>query len=235
MTTTPPIEIALNGPGKNALGMAMMESIINRLAEANGAPALITGTGDAFSAGLDLKELAGLDSAGIERFLRTLEQMVEAIFLHPGPTVAFVNGHAVAGGSVVALCCDRIVCAENPKSKIGLNEVALGLRFPPVTLAMIRSRIAPPHLNEVILGARLHDPAGAERLGLVDERAADISVARERLAQLAAHPAPGYGVTKRDLREPVVAAARSEERFLSILPVWTSPEFRARVAAALKR
>ena len=228
-------EITLSGPGKNALGSEMMDFLLARLGEAGGQPVLLAGAGDAFCAGLNLKELAGLDAAGIERYLRKLEQVIEALYLYPGPTVAWVNGYAIAGGSVLALCCDHIVAADLPKSKIGLNEIAIGLRFPPVTLAMIRGRLGAQHENEVILGAQLFDPAGALRVGLVDELAADVAVAHARLATLASHPAPNYATAKRDLRGAAIAAARDEARFAAILPTWTSPEIAARIAGALKR
>ena len=230
-------EITLDGPGKNALGSQMTGFLFAKLAEANGAPVLLSGAGDSFCAGLDLEELARLDDAGLEAHLRRLEQLVEALFLYPGPTVACVNGHAIAGGAVLALCCDRRVApAKAPKMRIGLNEVAIGMRFPPVTMAMVRACISRRHLNEVVLGARLFDPVGAARVGLVDELAEDAgAVARERLASLAALPGASYAAAKRDLREDAIASARGGERFKAILPEWTSPQARERLAAALKK
>src|SRR5689334_8594507 len=99
-------EITLNGPGKNALGTEMMRWILARLDEAAGRPVLLTGAGDALSAGLHLREVAGLDAAGMLAFLRLLEACMSALYLYPGPTVAAVNGHAIAGGCVLVECCD---------------------------------------------------------------------------------------------------------------------------------
>ena len=101
------IEVVLSGPGKNALSTAVMLSLIEQLDRAEGAPVLLRGAGDAFSAGLNLVEVGGLDAAGMDTFLTALEDLLYALYNYPGPTVAVVNGHAIAGGSLVAMCCDH--------------------------------------------------------------------------------------------------------------------------------
>ena len=230
------IEIVLDGPGKNALSTAMMDNLLEKLREAYGEPVLLSGKADAFCAGLDLKEVASLDASGMEAFLRKLEALVEALYTYPGPTVALVNGHAIAGGCILALCCDHQVAADNPKIKIGVTELSLGLQFPPVSLSVVRERVPKRHLNEVVLGSRLHDPQSALHLGLIDEVAADAPrVARARLEGLAAHPPAAYVATQRELRSGTVDASITEQKFLALLPSWSSPEIKQRIAAALKR
>ncbi|MBI3183768.1 MAG: enoyl-CoA hydratase/isomerase family protein [Myxococcales bacterium] len=229
-------EIVLSGPGKNALGTAMMDFLIAKLDEASGGPVLLRGEGDAFCAGLDLKEICSLDEKGLEAYLRKLEALVETLYTYPGPTVALVNGHAIAGGCVLALCCDYQVAQANPKAKIGLNELALGVRFPPVTLSVIRERVPKRHLNRVLLGAELFEVSQALEMGLVEEVSEEApSVAGERLDRLASHPPQAYAGLKSELRGALVDASQNERRFLEILPAWTSPEARARLQAALKR
>ena len=228
--------VTLDGPGKNALSSAMMDFVLESVEAAGGAPLLLTGAGDAFSAGLDLKEVAALDAAGMERLLGRLETMVEALYTYPGPTVAAVNGHAIAGGCVLALCCDWRVGARDPRIKVGLNEVALGLRFPPRTLRMVRARIPPRHLREVILGAALVPPEEAVRIGLLDEVAGDCLLrAREVLEALARHPREAYAAAKADLFGAVIEVGPEEtRRFLEeVLPVWTSEALKSRIRAAL--
>lgn len=230
-------EIVLDGPGKNALGSALLATLRERLAEADGRPVLLTGAGDAFSAGLDLKEVASLDNDGMLRFLAGLEATCRALFTYPAPTVALVNGHAIAGGCILALCCDWRVAAPNPRAKIGLNEVALGLRFPPGLLRMMRQRVPAQHATRVFLEAGLFDPATALGLGLVDELADDArTVAIGRLERLATSPAAAYAGAKRDLQGPIDVSADEERRFeQEVVPAWTSPDLKARLLAALKR
>src|SRR6516165_1701879 len=137
-------ELVLNGPGKNALGSDVMQAIVHGVRAADGRPILVTGTGDAFSAGLNLKEVAALDRPGMERFLLLLDEVMDTLYGYPGPTVAAVNGHAIAGGCVIALCCDLRIATNDPRARIGLNEVARGLEFPPKILALTRQRSTPP-------------------------------------------------------------------------------------------
>lgn len=229
------IELVMEGPGKNALGSALMDTLLQGLEQANGEPVLLTGAGDAFSAGLNLKEVHALDAPGMETFLRRLEALVSALYTYPGPTVAWVNGHAIAGGCILALCCDHRVVRAEPGLRMGLNEVALGLRFPPGILRLVRARVAPSHLTEVLLGAGLHGPDDARRLGLVDEVAAAPQVARQRLAALAAHPDQAYAATKHALRGSLVGAPGDDEALHALLPSWTSDELKARIAGVLRK
>ncbi len=80
-----------------------------------GRPLLIMGAGDVFSAGLNLKEVAQLDRPGMEAFLGLLDDVMDTLYGHPGPTVACVNGHAIAGGCVIALCCDVRIAVDDPR------------------------------------------------------------------------------------------------------------------------
>ena len=145
MSTTSdlPVRVVLEGPGKNALSTAVMQKALDDVRDAGTRPLLLTGAGDAFSAGLNLKELQALDPAGMARFLGLLADLVAALFLHAAPTVALVNGHAIAGGCVMALTCDLRVAKDDGNIRIGLNETALGLEFPPSVLRLVRARVSP--------------------------------------------------------------------------------------------
>jgi enoyl-CoA hydratase/carnithine racemase len=142
------VEIRMESKARNALGTASMTRLVDEIAAAGGAPLLVRGAGGAFSAGLDLREVAGLDATQMADFLRLLERLFSALYLYPGPTVALIDGHAIAGGCVLALCCDVRVAAADPTIKIGLNEAALGVVFPPRTLAIVRARV-PRRILEV--------------------------------------------------------------------------------------
>ena len=232
-------EIRLDGPGKNSLGTAMLTHLVAELREAAGGPVLLTGAGDAFSAGLDLKEVHALEGEAMLEFLRLLERAVAALYLYPGPTVALVNGHAIAGGCVLTLACDHRVALANPKIKIGLNEVALGLRFPPRILAMVTQRVPRQFHTAVLLGAQLFDPAGALQAGVVDEVVEDArAVAEARLAALGKSPGGAYALTKGDLRgtdQDLCPDAVWDRRLRGDVAGWTSPELKQKIAAMLAR
>jgi enoyl-CoA hydratase len=227
--------IVLSAPGKNALSIDVLEGVRRDVAAAGGEPFLLTGAGDVFCAGLNLKELASLDGAGMRRLLAALDGAIEAIFLHPAPTVALVNGHAIAGGAVLAMCCDLAVVGADARTRIGLNETAIGLPFPPMVTALARHRLPSGALERVLLGGALHAPEEARALGLVDVVAADPAAAADAaLARLAAHPRPAYALNKRQLRGAALETPGAARVFEEILPMWDSDETRSRAAAALK-
>ena len=91
------IDLVLEGAGKNALGTAVMRELLCGLAAAGGAPVLLRGAGDVFSAGLNLVEIAGLDDEGMRAYLGVLEDLIRGLYLYPGPLVVHVHGHAIAG------------------------------------------------------------------------------------------------------------------------------------------
>jgi enoyl-CoA hydratase/carnithine racemase len=227
--------IVLEGPGKNAMSTTLMERVLGEIRGAGDDALLLTGAGDAFSAGLDLKEIVSLDAAGMGRFLGVLEDLVEALYLHPGPTVAFVNGHAIAGGCVLALACDVRVMTAREGARIGLNEVALGLQFPPRTFAMVRDRLTKPALERVILEAALYRAEDAKGLGVV-HAIGDEEGAKESLAILAGHPRETYAYAKRVLRASLAVPEDEARRFREItVPAWASPELKAKLRAVLTR
>jgi enoyl-CoA hydratase len=232
-------EIVVSNPAKkNATSTATLEALSRDLAAAGNAPLLLSGAGNVFSAGLDLEEAASLDPPRARALLDALEGVVERLFLHPAPTVALVNGHAIAGGCVLALCCDHRVAVADPKARIGLNEVAAGLAFPPRTLAMIRARLGNPRAEVAVLGARLYDPLSARDAGLVDEVAEDARpVALARLEALSRHPHEAYARAKRALRAGALAVTEADRRAFEeeVLPRWCSPETRAAALRLLGR
>lgn len=232
-------EIKLSGPGKNSLSTEMLRFIQGELEAAGGQPVLLTGEGDAFSAGLNLKEVAGYGTAEAMRpYLELLDDACAALYDYPGPVVGAINGHAIAGGCVVALCCDIRVAAEHPRLRIGLNEVALGVSFPPKIMAIVSSRLSEPARTEVLLSAGLFGVEDALRLGLVDALSEDpVAEGRRRLAKLERHGQASYTATKADLRRGVtdVDPEISRHFYEDLLPMWVSEEVKARIAGALRR
>ncbi len=231
--------ITISGPGKNALSLELMQSLLAQVADLapSGDPLLLVGDGDAFSAGLDLKQVHALDLDAMRGFHRALEDLVEALWRYPGPTAAAVNGHAIAGGLILALMCDHRVVTTQPRARLGLNEVALGLRFPPRVLAMVRDRLRREHEWEILLGAGLHGPADALRLGMVDaiddEPAAAATAWLERFSR---HPQGAYAGAKLMLR-PVVELTPAQQAHFEqdVLPLWVSDAVKARIEGFFRR
>jgi enoyl-CoA hydratase/carnithine racemase len=234
------VDIVLEGKGRNALGTRLLGNILAQLQAAGGEPLLVRGadgTG-AFSAGLDLREVTSLSPGQMGEFIRLLENVFTTLYLHPAPTVALVNGHAIAGGCVLALCCDHRIAPPDASLKIGLNETAIGVVFPPRTLAIVRSRLPPRYQDELLLGGGLYAPEPAKSRGLIDEIAENaLDAAQKKLAALAANPRAAYTMVKRDLRgdgpQALASDARVERYIAEAVPIWTGPDLKTRVAALL--
>ena len=201
----------------NAIGSAFLDRLSAQLdeVEASGAAALVlTGEGRAFSAGLDLPEISALDPSALERFIRRFSEVMLRVFALPVPVVAAINGHAIAGGCVLAMQADVRLAAEGDY-RIGLNEVAIGLGLPAVVLETLRCQVSPGSLGPVALEGRLLRPEEARELGLVEAvlpPAVLLEQARGRAAELAALPGPAFRDVKQALRGPVAAAVRRVER-----------------------
>ncbi len=235
MPTDDVLTVTLSGPGKNSLTTELMTRTLSAVREAGGRPILLTGEGDTFCAGLNLKEVVSLDLAGLTKFLGVLEDLVQALYEYPGPVVGWVNGHAIAGGCVMALTCDLRVVTAREGVRIGLNETALGLRFPPRTFLMCQRRVPGPALERVVLEADLYDARTAKDLGLVDF-IGDEADARARLAKLATYARGVYADTKARTRGRLDLAPEVQKHFIDeVLPTWAAPELKEKLAARLKK
>jgi len=114
------VTITLNQPKKkNALSIALRDEISDALMKLSGNNAVkavvITGAGDVFSAGFDLKELQkGVKDKGFNGILwSSSDRFHHSVLFFPLPIIAAVNGPAIAGGFDLATMCDIRVCTEN--------------------------------------------------------------------------------------------------------------------------
>jgi len=204
------------------------------------APAVLTGGGTIFSAGVDLVRLLREEVDYTPRFLQALTGCFLTLFDHPAPVVAAINGHAVAGGCILALACDRRLAAAGDYG-IGIPELRVGVPFPIVALEIVRHGAPGGHFrDELVYQGEVMPPAEALARGLVDEvvpagELLERAVAAAR--RLGAIPHAVFAATKRALRAPALeryrlAAASADP---AIAEAWCSPEVRAAVAAHVER
>jgi len=212
---------------------------LEALAEAR-APAVLTGGGTIFSAGVDLVRLLREEIDYTPRFLQTLTGCFLTLFDHPAPVVAAINGHAVAGGCILALACDRRLAAAGDYG-IGIPELRVGVPFPVIALEIVRHGAPGGRFrDELVYQGEVVPPAAALARGLVDEvvpagELLERAVAAAR--RLGAIPHASFATTKRALRAPALeryrlAAAAADPE---IVETWCSPEVRAAVAAHVER
>src|SRR6185503_9087711 len=133
--------VTLQSGKVNAIGADFLHGFGALLDQHADARALvITGAGNAFSAGLDLPSLIDLDRPTMRRFIDLFDAFMLRIFELPIPVVAAINGHAIAGGCVLALQCDVRIAADK-EARIGLNETQLGIGLPAVVLETLRGQV----------------------------------------------------------------------------------------------
>lgn len=205
--------LRMNAGKANALGPASMGRLSALLDALDAAPPralVLTGYDPFFCAGLDLPHLLPLGREEIAAFMDAFRALMLRVFQLPLPVVAAVNGHAVAGGCVLALQADVRLMTEG-KARIGLSEVPLGLGLPPVVLETLRAQVPAASLFPIAVEGRLLSAAEAVQLGLVHEACPEGQVverALARAASLAALPAEPVAQVKAALRQPVVEAVR---------------------------
>lgn len=208
------IATAVMDDGKaNAINPAFLDDldiVLERCGD-DGAHALVLrGREKFFSGGIDLKAIAAAPEDERAGILHRIGRSVLALWRAPLPTVAAVTGHAVAGGCLLAMACDRRIACDGP-SKIGINETALGLVMPTWGIVVAESAVPSAHLADVLLFGRIHTPAEAVAAGIVHESVApdefDARVAAVA-AEAAQVPTNAFGTLKRRMRRD--AAERAE-------------------------
>ena len=218
----------------NALDLELLEALTAAVTGSDRA-LVITGTGSAFSAGVDLRRILDGGERYTEDFLTALSRMFRAVFDHPRPTVAAVNGHAIAGGCVLALACDVRLMSGG---RIGLAELAVGVPFPTAALEIVRHALG-SRAGSVLLGAETVGHEQALALGMVDELAEPDELLPRAVAlatELAARSPEAYRLAKFRLHRPADEAieATTAEEDAAVLAGWTSEDTHRRIEAALE-
>src|SRR5690606_18305882 len=146
---------------RNALSRALREELRAALADAEADDAVrsvvITGAGEAFCAGLDLRELEATAALTREQHREDTLQLAElltAIHSCPRPVVAAVNGPAVAGGAGIVTACDVALAA--PEARLGYTETRIGF-VPALVAVLLLHQVGEKHARELLLGAHLVD------------------------------------------------------------------------------
>ena len=189
--------------------------------------AVLTGGGAMFCAGVDLKRVVDGGAPYVRAFLPALERAFVAAFACEKPLVAAINGHAIAGGYILACCTDRRIMADG-SGRVGLPELHVGVPFPTLVFEILRSTVAANRLQELLLVGGTQPPAAALAAGLIDEVAPADQLSATAIAtaqRLGALSTAAYATTKRKLRAPALAAwrAQAEGGDAAIVAQWCDP------------
>src|SRR5437763_5475942 len=199
-------EVALVRPDRppaNALDLELLaegRAAVEDLRAAEPGAVVIVGRERFFSAGVDLKAAPQLDRDGQRAMVDGINRLFLGWYSFPRPVVCAVNGHAIAGGLILALCGDHRVGAG--VGKLGLTELRAGIGYPAAAMAIVRAELPPPTVRALVLRANLIDSGPeAVELGLLDELAAP-----DALLDRAIEVAEGFAAP------PRAASPRGEEQ-----------------------
>jgi enoyl-CoA hydratase len=198
---------------------------------------VVTGEGSVFSAGLNVGEVLGNDKGYTDLLLDDLNEALIRLFRFPKPTVAAINGAAIAGGCLLAVTCDkRLIAAE---ARMGVTELQVGVSFPVAAIELLRHACG-ARAEQLVFDATLLDADGACGSGLAHQ-----SVPRSELdetamlaaARLASHDARAYALAKASTRRAALAAMEDEGgRVLDpqVRDQWKDDQTRASLERLLK-
>jgi methylglutaconyl-CoA hydratase len=236
--------VTLNRPEKrNAVSFQLVEDLMGALKEIEASDSqvvIITGAGKAFCAGLDLEELKSLIGKSQEQNAKdsqTMASLFRAIYDFPKPTIAAVNGAAIAGGTGIATMCDFTLAV--PEAKFGYTEVKIGF-VPAIVSSYLVFQVGHKIARDLLMTARLFDAAEAHRYGLVNEivSAEDLMTRARELARLLLENSPSSvqatkrlinGFIKEQLDAQVAAAIKDNAR------IRTTADFKEGVSSFLEK
>ncbi|MCS7054108.1 MAG: enoyl-CoA hydratase/isomerase family protein [Ignavibacterium sp.] len=166
--------ITLNRPDKrNALNPELVnelkQTITNSESNDEIKSIIITGEGSAFCAGADLEylnQIKDFSSLENEKDSKNLAELFEKIYFCSKPTIAAVNGPAIAGGCGLATACD-FVFADNEKAKFGYSEVKIGF-VPAIVSVLLLKRTSSSKAFQLLLSGDIIDSNAAKEFGIVD-------------------------------------------------------------------
>ena len=196
--------VQIDRPKANALNIALVQELIQAFdtvaTSGSVRGAIITGQGNVFSAGIDVREMLRYSEDQVDQFWESFANLIRDLASFPKPLVAAINGHSPAGG------CDYRIMAEGD-FRIGLNEVPVGIVVPPPIVALASYTLGATKAARAFLNGTLFLPDEARDFGMIDETCPPdlvLSRAEKRLAAFLALPENAWRKTKATLRKPLL-------------------------------
>jgi len=192
-----------------------------------------------FSIGFDIPGLFELAEDDFATFFRAFNRLCLDLYALPKPTVAAITGHAIAGGCILALCCDYRFIAQGRKL-MGLNEIQLGVPVPYVADCILQQVVGARNAREIAYTGQFYTPEALLQMGLVDRMLPLEQVrqqAIEKAEALGALPPAAFATIKRHHVETVEARIlkRLAEKEQVFIERWYSGEARKRLREAMAK
>ena len=236
--------VKLNRGVTNVLDMELvieLDALLERIEHDASVSALVLGSSnDKFlSIGFDIPRLFELPRQDFSTFFSEFNRVCLSLYTLPKPTIAAIMGHAVAGGCILALCCDYRFIAEGRKL-MGLNEIKLGVPVPYLIDCVLRYTVGTRYARQIMDTGEFYGPEDSLRMGLVDEVlpvGEVMAKAAERARLLGAWPREAFAMIKRNRVEEIEqrVLAQREEKERLFVDCWYSDEARQRLREAIDK
>lgn len=195
---------AMSTPWFAALGAAL-----DQAEAADLAVLVFRGRPGFFSGGLDIKKLPTLSADELKTLSRDFSRVMLRVFGFPIPTIARIEGHAIAGGAILSLACDLRFALEG-SYRFQMNEVAIGIPVPEWMMLIAESSVPKPAMMKLLLHATAYSPRQAADAGLIHSACADVvSLEAQMATSIAAlEPLnrPAYARSKKQMRQASIDA-----------------------------
>ena len=236
--------IRLNRSITNPLDLELLQQLeetLDRVRDDREARGLVIASSNNkfFSLGFDIPHLFELDREGFRVFFRTYNRLCMGLFTFPKPTVAALTGHTIAGGCIIALCCDYRIISEGRKL-MGLNEIKLGVPIPYPGDCILRQLVGARYARDIVESGEFYHGEELLKMGMADEVVPldnVVSRAVEKAALLGSMPEKAYRMIKHDRVDLIAAQVEAQimEKEEAFLDCWFSEGTRALLDEAMKK
>lgn len=228
-------------PPANAITFEMakdFEAAFDDIVEGGPRALVLSGSGNFFSGGLDLREVPTYSAARQRDFLEVVDRLIAKLYASPFPVVAAANGHAVAAGYILLLTADYRF-GPSGAFHFGLTEARVGIPFPAAPMTILKAELAPSDVRYTVLYAKNYGPDEALRRGVFDELCQPADVldrAIEVANDLASMPGDAYARIKYQVRGVTIEALNELNRSGAdpMMENWIDPSARDASAAVLE-
>ncbi|MCK5390962.1 MAG: enoyl-CoA hydratase/isomerase family protein [Deltaproteobacteria bacterium] len=226
--------ITLNRPKVNALNEPLIDELraaFDNIENDNDINAVILrGKGSFFSFGFDVPEFMSYPKDSFERYVFSYSDLIKKIFMFPKPVIAALNGHAVAGGCILALGCDYRIMVTG-KAKISLNEMTFGSTLFSCVIETLRYAVGSKKSEHIIYSGKMFSAEEALSLGLVDKSASEedfISIVEETAQDYSRRDMPAFNSIKKLLKMETLKKIEEEEKdtVSQFVDIWYSESMR---------
>ncbi|UCE29033.1 MAG: enoyl-CoA hydratase/isomerase family protein [Candidatus Bathyarchaeota archaeon] len=236
--------LKLNRSTTNALNLELVNQLaenLQRVKDGSNIRGLVFGSSNYkfFSIGFDIPQLIGLDRKDFVVYYQAYNRVCMDLYTLPKPTVAALTGHAIAGGCILALCCDYRFIAEGRKL-MGLNEIKLGLPVPYPGDRILRDLVGVRNAREIMSTGEFYGPEELLQMGVVDQVLPSEQVmlkSIEKAKSLGGLPHEAFRMIKNNRVEMVEAEvlSRLKEKEQFFIERWFSDEAREQLREAIKK